>query len=86
MVAFGSGMEKNVTDAFTSSGLFSRITVTPLKVDMNRPLESITDTTGVSVPLDDELLKRIRTTPGVSEAFGEIQQPAKVAFRDIPRH
>lgn len=82
MVAFGSGMEKNVTVAFTTSGLFSRITITPLKLDMNRPMESITDTSGISVPLDEELLERIRKIKGVSEAFGEIQQPAKVAYGD----
>lgn len=82
MVAFGSGMEKNISDAFTSSGLFSRITVTPIKVDMNRPMESLTDTSGVSVPLDDELLERIRKIDGVADAFGEIQQPAKVRLRD----
>ncbi len=68
MIAFGSGMEKNISDAFTSSGLFSRITVTPVKLDMNRPLESLTDTSGISVPLDDELLEKIRQIPGVEEA------------------
>ena len=71
MVAFGSGMEKNISDAFTSSGLFSRITVTPVKLDMNRPMESLTDTSGISVPLDDELLDRIRKIDGVADAFGE---------------
>ncbi|MCO6486724.1 MAG: ABC transporter permease [Saprospiraceae bacterium] len=80
MVAFGSGMEKNVTDAFMESGLFARITVSPLKLDMNRPVESLTDTSGVSVPLDDELLDRIRRIKGVKEAYGEIQQPAKVGL------
>ena len=82
MVAFGSGMEKNISDAFTSSGLFSRITVTPVKLDMNRPMESLTDTSGISVPLDDELLDRIRKIDGVADAFGEIQQPAKVRLLD----
>ncbi len=82
MVAFGSGMEKNVTDAFTNSGLFSRITVTPVKLDMNRPLESLTDTSGINVALDDDLLDRIKKMPGVSDAFGEIQQPAKVRLGD----
>lgn len=82
MVAFGSGMEKNISDAFTSSGLFSRITITPVKLDMNRPMESLTDTSGISVPLDDELLEKIRLIPGVEEAYGEIQQPAKVAWKE----
>ncbi len=82
MVSFGSGMEKNVTDAFSSSDLFSKITVTPMRIDMERPMDALADTSANQQPLDDTLLLQIRKMAGVKSAFGEIQQPAKVGLRD----
>ncbi len=82
MVSFGSGMEKNVTDAFSSSDLFSKITVTPMRIDMDRPMDALADTSANQQPLDDTLLTQIRNMEGVKSAFGEIQQPAKVGLGD----
>lgn len=81
MVSFGSGMEKNVTDSISSSGLFSKITITPMRIDMERPLDALADTSTSHRALDDSLLIEIRKMSGVESAYGEIQQPAKVALR-----
>lgn len=84
MVSFGTGMEKNVTDAFHSDDLFTSITV----LSPNSPQQvflrgSIADTgQSESVPLTDSLLEVIREIDGVEMAYPEITFPAKVILDD----
>ena len=83
MVSFGTGMQKNVTEAFRENDLFTSLYVTQHRVDMEHAMEG--DIEGVMEsfqeevpPLNDEVLGNIQAFPGVEIAFPEIRFPAKV--------
>lgn len=83
MVSFGTGMEKNITDAFEKNDLFTSMNVTPKKVDLDdfanadvsRMAEALKQE---GVPLTDSLLNEIRKIDGVALAYPNLDFPAKL--------
>lgn len=74
MVSFGTGIEKNITDAFTENDLFTSMNVTPAKIDVEQMMEG--DVSGISdlidekpEPLTDSILHAIRQIEHVEIAF-----------------
>jgi putative ABC transport system permease protein len=76
MVSFGTGMQKNITDAFKENDLFTSMNVTPKKINMEEIMEG--DVSGIAdmmgekpEPLTDSILKAIREIDHVEIAFPE---------------
>ena len=87
MVSFGTGMQKNVTSVFHENDLFTSLTVTSQKVNLEHALEG--DFEGVmeslreeGPPLTDEALQKIQEITGVEIVFPEIRFPVKVRIGD----
>ncbi len=86
MVSFGSGIQKNITDAVYSNDLFTSMIITSKAIqagDMDP--QEIMDAaskkeTNEAVPLTDSLLWEIQQIPGVALAFPTIEFPARVKF------
>jgi putative ABC transport system permease protein len=83
MVSFGTGMQKNFTDAFRKSDLFTSMNITPKKINLNElsqgDLSGLGDLLDEDVkPLDDSLLQSIREIPGVEIAFPEETFPGRL--------
>jgi putative ABC transport system permease protein len=83
MVSFGTGMQKNFTDAIKRSDLFTSMNVTPKSVSLEEltqgdlsSIEGFLDET--PEPLTDSILENIRNIPGVTIAFPEETFPARV--------
>lgn len=86
MVSFGTGMQKNITEAFKENDLFTSLFVTSKEIDiedvMDGEIEEIAETLKQpAVPLTDSTLSVIREIPGVEIAFAEIGFPVKIRFR-----
>jgi len=87
MVSFGTGMQKNITDAFVSNDIFTSITVTPRKLDFNEiatgDAKLLTEAAkGESKPLTDSILLAIRSIKGVELAYPNLEFPARVKLLD----
>jgi putative ABC transport system permease protein len=87
MVSFGSGMQKNITDAFVSNDIFTSITVTPKKLDFNEiatgDAKKLAEAAkGESKPLTDSVLRAIQSIEGVLLAYPNLEFPARVKFLD----
>ncbi|MCK4748244.1 MAG: ABC transporter permease, partial [Bacteroidales bacterium] len=74
MVSFGTGMQKNITDAFKKNDLFTSMNVTPKKFNVEELMEG--DISGISEMIDDEpepltdsILMAIRDIQHVEIAF-----------------
>jgi len=85
MVSFGTGMQKNVTDAFKNNDLFTSITVTPKQVNIDEiasgSVSEIAETLKQeSVPLTDSMLRAIKQIPGVEIAYPNMEFPARVTL------
>jgi putative ABC transport system permease protein len=85
MVSFGTGMQKNMTDAFTKNDLFTSMNVTPkdLNVDemMSGDLSGIEDMLDEKPePLTDSILETIREIEGVILAFPDESFAGKLEF------
>lgn len=83
MVSFGTGMQKNFTDAIKRSDLFTSMNVTPKSISLEEitqgDLSSIGDMLDETPePLTDSILNEIRDIPGVTIAFPEETFPARV--------
>ena len=83
MVSFGTGMQKNITEAFKENELFTSIQVTSQKIDLEEAMagnipEAIKPIDKESPPLDDNALEKIKEIPGVEIAFPEIRFPVKI--------
>lgn len=83
MVSFGTGMQKNVTDAFLENDLFTSMQVTSQRVDIEEIMsgnvqEAVESMQEESVPLNDSILSVIENIPGVDIAFPEIRFPVKI--------
>ena len=83
MVSFGTGMQKNFTDAIKKSDLFTSLHITP--GELNFEELSHGDISGVGdmlndqpEPLTDSLLNVIKKMPGVILAFPEETFPARI--------
>ncbi len=86
MVSFGTGMQRNITEAFLQNDLFTSMQVLPRKINFDEAMrgnpqevlrrESRKD----SVALDEAALKKIESIPDVEIAFPEIRFAVKVRF------
>jgi putative ABC transport system permease protein len=85
MVSFGTGMQKNITDAFAANDLFTSITVTPKKIKLDEIASgNVTEMANAlkqeSIPLTDLLLQEIKNIPGVKIAYPNLEFPARVVL------
>lgn len=83
MVSFGTGMQKNVTQAFKDNDLFTSIYVTPQQVDINAAMagdiESMAGSLVKPAPLlSDSSVIKFKAIDGVDAAFPEIRFPVKI--------
>ena len=83
MVSFGTGIQKNVTDAFKANDLFTSMFVTSKEINIEQVtegnLEGLADAIKKpAVSLTDSTLLAIQQIPGVDIAFPEIRFPVKV--------
>jgi putative ABC transport system permease protein len=81
MVSFGTGMQKNITDAFADSDLFTTLFVTSRDLDGlgSGDVESIADMMKEDpTPLTDSTLAIIRSVPGVRVAFPDVSFPVRI--------
>jgi putative ABC transport system permease protein len=86
MISFGKGMQRNVTAAFKSSGLFNTLMVMPAGPDLpsgdpddlRRPQAERAGRQGVV--LDDAAVAEIARIPGVRTAYPDINFPALVGL------
>ena len=90
MISFGTGMERNITEAFKNNDLFNSFTVTARKID----LESIAEGDVSSIAgqmtqpvtkLTDSTLQVINEVEGVQIAFPELTFPARIKLLDHER-
>ena len=86
MVSFGTGMQKNVTEAFLKNDLFTSLQVLPRKIDLDEvmhgdPQSALRRAQSDSVILDEKTLKAIQSIPQVELAYPEIRFPVKVRFQ-----
>ena len=86
MISFGTGMQKNITDAFKKNDLFTSLNVTARKIDLQQIAEG--DMEGIqqelnkkSIALNDSVVTEIKKIPGVELAFPEISIPVKIQYR-----
>ncbi len=87
MVSFGTGMQKNVTDAFKKSDLFTSMNVTPKKLNVEEIVEGGMAGIGdileeTPEPLTDSILMKIRDIEGVEIAFPEETFPGRLVIDD----
>jgi len=87
MVSFGTGMQKNVTDAFTKNDLFTSMNVTPKDLNVDELMSG--DLSGIGEmmdekpkPLTDSILEAIREMEGVQLAFPDESFAGKLKFND----
>lgn len=83
MMSFGTGMQKNVTDAFYENDLFTSLSVTSQQVDINRIMEGDVSAgkemlSGEGVPLNDSVVSEIRKINGVELVVPDISFPVKL--------
>jgi putative ABC transport system permease protein len=86
MVSFGTGMQRNVTEAFTANDLFTSIRVLPVKMDIEQAMSGNMDAavSGLQRPsraLDDTAVTLMAAMPEVAVVFPEITFPVKIRFR-----
>ena len=87
MVSFGTGMQKNLTDAFTKNDLFTSMNVTPKDLNVDELISG--DLSGIGEmmdekpkPLTDSILDAIREMEGVQIAFPDESFAGKLKFND----
>jgi putative ABC transport system permease protein len=83
MVSFGTGMQKNITQAFKDSDLFTSLFITAKEIDLESIAEGGAEAmaaavSGEAVSLTDSTVQAILDIPGVDIAFPEISFPVKV--------
>ncbi len=79
MVSFGTGMQKNITEAFRDSDLFTSLFVTAADVEEINDPDDIADLMRKPLtPLTDSTVIAIRGIPGVDMAFPEISFPVRL--------
>jgi putative ABC transport system permease protein len=87
MVSFGTGMQKNITEAFLQNDVFTSMQVLPGKINLEEamrgnPQAVLQQAKKDSVALDHAALQKIRAIPEVEIAFPEMRFPVKVRFQD----
>ena len=87
MVSFGTGMQKNITDAFRNNDLFTSMLITPKKVNVEEMMEgdlsALKDMAGEKPrPLTDSILNAIRSIGHVEIAFPNETFAARIKLKD----
>lgn len=87
MVSFGSGMQKNITDAFEANDLFTSITVSAKQINLDDissgDVAEMANALGKeSKPLTDFLLQAIKEIPGVRLAYPNMEFAARIHFNE----
>ncbi len=87
MISFGTGMERNITEAFKNNDLFNSLTVTARKIDLESIAEGdVSSLAGqmsqAITSLSDSTLDLINEVEGVDIAFPELTFRAKVKVLD----
>ncbi|MCF8234690.1 MAG: ABC transporter permease [Bacteroidales bacterium] len=80
MISFGSGIQKNITDAFESNDLFTSMYITPTKISLsdieNPSVENVRNLLDrPKQPLNDSILNLLRELDHVAIAYPEIIIP-----------
>jgi len=83
MVSFGTGMQKNITDAFQANDLFTSMFITSKEINVEEVTEGNFEQLAEALrkpamPLSDSTVEVIQQIPGVDIAFPEIRFPVKV--------
>jgi putative ABC transport system permease protein len=85
MVSFGTGMQRNITEAFEANDLFTSLFVTPQDIEeiAGQGIEGVTDMLErPPAALSDSVLQEILALPGVELAFPEITFPVRIQVGD----
>ncbi len=86
MVAFGKGVQKNVTESFRAMELFNYITVFTSSfapfAERSASERMARQRGSADALLDESALQAIRSFPGVEAAFPDIRFPAQVGYGD----
>lgn len=86
MISFGKGMQRNVTQAFRSSDLFTTLMVMPGGTEApgrdpdRRPRRESNEQARPDAVLDDAAVAAVAKIPGVAMAYPDIGFPARVGF------
>jgi putative ABC transport system permease protein len=85
MISFGKGMQKNVTEAFKASDLFTTLMVMPGGPDVplrdpDRPGRTASSGGRRDAVLDDAAVAEIARIPGVKLAYPDVNFPAMVGL------
>ncbi|OGD27302.1 MAG: hypothetical protein A2V57_00155 [Candidatus Aminicenantes bacterium RBG_19FT_COMBO_65_30] len=85
MISFGKGMQKNVTEAFKASDLFTTLMVMPGGADVPsrdpaRPRRPAETAGRAGAVLDDAAVAEISQIPGVRTAYPDVSFPALIAL------
>ena len=85
MISFGTGMQKNVTEAFKASDLFTTVMVLPAGPDLpsrdpDQPGRASASAGRRDSVLDDAAVAEIARIPGVRLAYPDVNFPAMVSF------
>ncbi len=85
MISFGTGMQKNITQALKDNDLFTSIYVTSRKVDINQmmsgDLSSMAQTLQTDGPaLNDSIITLFNQMENVELAYPELRFPVKVLY------
>ncbi|MBE0713683.1 MAG: ABC transporter permease [Candidatus Aminicenantes bacterium] len=85
MISFGTGLQKNVTDAFKASDLFTTVLVLPAgpelpSRDPDRPGRTANSAGRSHAVLDDAAVAEIARIPGVRLAYPDVNFPAMVGL------
>jgi putative ABC transport system permease protein len=79
MVSFGTGLEKNVTDAFMANDLFTSMTITSGRVSFGENSQEMPDTiAGKKIPLNDSVVGVVKKFPEVEIIYPELSIPARI--------
>jgi putative ABC transport system permease protein len=87
MVSFGTGLQKNITDAFYRNDLFTSMSVTPKSIDLDELRRGDFSRVGDMLeetpkPLTDSILDAIRSINGVEIAFPDETFPGRLEFEE----
>ncbi len=85
MVSFGTGMQRNVTEAFTANDLFTTIRVLPVRMDIEQMMAGNLDGAMSGMQkrtraLNDTAVALIAAFPEVAIVFPEVTFPVKIRF------
>jgi putative ABC transport system permease protein len=85
MISFGTGIQKNVTDAFYKNDLFTSMSVTPKQFNLNQAMEdfmpgAVPVDRSQEKPITDSVIDSFRAIEGVEIAIPDISFPVRSRF------